>query len=60
MNLNPKVAAGAAAGAVTVVLVWCLSLLGVEVPVEVASAITVIISLAAAYVRPQGDWAPRD
>lgn len=60
MNVNPKIVAGGLAGAVTVVLVWCLSLVGVDMPVEVASAITLIISVLAAYIRPQGDWSPRD
>jgi len=39
-----KVAAGGAAGALTVLVVWILGLYHVSVPPEVASAITVLIS----------------
>lgn len=47
----PKVAAGAAAGAATVLLVWIAGMLGADVPPEVASAVTVLLSAGAAYVR---------
>ena len=60
MNLNPKIAASGIAGAIPVVLVYLLSLAGVDVPTEVAAAITVIIAFAAGYLRSQGDWTPRD
>lgn len=60
MNLNPKIASAGIAGALTVVLMWVVSLFGVEVPAEVASAVTIIIAFAAGYVRPQGSWSPRD
>ena len=60
MNLNPKIASAGAAGAATVLLIWLLSLVGIDVPVEAASAITVIIAFAAGYIRPQGSWSPRD
>lgn len=46
-----KVAAGGAAGALTVVLVWLLGALGVDMPPEVASALTVLLSTAAAYYK---------
>lgn len=36
-----KVAAGAAAGAATIVLVWVAGLLGLDVPPEVASAVKI-------------------
>lgn len=49
--MNPKVAAGGAAGAVTIVLVWIAGLLGLEVPAEVASAVTVLIGTAAAWLK---------
>jgi hypothetical protein len=48
-----KVAAGGAAGALTVLLVWILGLLHVPVPPEVASAITVIISFITSYLVKQ-------
>lgn len=59
MNLNPKIAASGIAGALTVVIVYVLSLVGVNVPTEVAAALTVIIAFAAGYLRSQGDWSPR-
>jgi len=59
MNVNPKISAAAAAGAVTIVLVWALGLVGVEMPHEVASAITLIVAVAAGYVRGQGSWSSR-
>jgi hypothetical protein len=49
--IDPKVQAGAAAGAASVVLVWVLGLLGVDTPPEVASAITVLLSVAAGYLK---------
>jgi len=48
-----KVAAGGAAGALTVLLVWILGLLHVPVPPEVASAITVMISFVTSYLVRQ-------
>jgi hypothetical protein len=51
MNVSPKVAAGGAAGAVTVVLVWVAGMFGVGVPPEVASALTVLISTGAGYLK---------
>lgn len=60
MNLNPKVTASGIAGALTVLLVYLLSVAGVDVPTEVAAAVTVIIAFVAGYLRPQGDWSARD
>lgn len=51
--MNAKVQVGAAAGAATVVLVWAASLAHVDVPPEVASAVTVLISTAAAWLKPE-------
>jgi hypothetical protein len=48
---QPKVVAGGAAGAVSVILVWAVGLAGLEVPAEIASAVTVLISSAAAYLK---------
>lgn len=48
--MQRKVQAGGLGGAVTVVLVWGLNTLaGVDVPPEVASAFTVIISTSLAW-----------
>lgn len=46
-----KVAAGGAAGAFTVVLVWVLGEVGVDITAEVASALTVLFSTGAAYLK---------
>ena len=48
---QPKVIAGGAAGSLTIILVYVAGLCGVEVPAEVASAVTVLISTAAAYIK---------
>jgi hypothetical protein len=45
------VTAGAAAGAAVVVLVWVLGLLGVDLPAEVASALTVLAGFGAGYLK---------
>lgn len=47
----PKVVAGTAAGALTVILVWVAGLLGLDVPAEVAAAVTVLLSTGAAYLK---------
>lgn len=54
MSARPtaKVGVGASAGAVTVILVWVGSLAGVEVPGDVAAAVTLLITAAAAYFMP--------
>lgn len=59
MNLNPKTTAAGIAGAVTLVIVFILSQLGVDIPADVASAITVIIAVIAAYLKSANDWTPR-
>ena len=59
MNVNPKVSAGALAAAVTLVIVFALGQLGVEVPADVASALTLVVSVVAAYLRSANDWSPR-
>lgn len=48
---NPKVAAGGIAGAASVVLVWLVSLAGVDVPGEVASAFTTLIAFGTSYLK---------
>lgn len=49
--INPKVTAATLAGAVTVVLVWIVGVLGVSVPPEVASAVTTILAFTAGYLK---------
>lgn len=46
---QPKVLAGGVAGAVTVLLVYVVGLAGVDVPPEVAAAVTTVITFAAGY-----------
>lgn len=49
---NSKVTAGAIAGAVTTILVWLAGTYGgVEVPPEVASAVTVLVTLLVSYFK---------
>lgn len=54
-NATPtrKVTAGGLASALTIVLVWALGAAGIDVPAEVASAITTIFGFAAAYLVPE-------
>ncbi len=49
--MEKKVFAGGAAGAVTVVLVWGAGMFGLDIPGEVASAVTVLISTSAAWFK---------
>ena len=48
---EPKVVAGGAAGAASIILVYVVGLFGIDVPAEVASAVTVLISFGAAYFK---------
>ena len=47
----PKVAAAGAAGALTTVLVFVAEQRGVDIPPEVAAALTALIAFAAGYLR---------
>jgi hypothetical protein len=49
----PKVVAAGATGAVTVVLVWLAGYANIDVPPEVASAVTTILSFIAGYLAPR-------
>lgn len=59
MNLNPKLKASAAASAATLVIVFVLGELGVDVPADVATAVTLILSVAAGYLKSADDWSAR-
>lgn len=48
-----KVAAGGIGASVSIVLVWVLGQMSVDMPNEVASAITAILSFAAAYLTKE-------
>lgn len=52
-GISSKVGLGAAAGAVTIVLVWIVGLLGLVVPPEVSSAVTVLITAVVGYLVPE-------
>lgn len=51
---TPKVGGGVLAGALAVILVWVLSLLGVEVPGAVGAAIATVLGFAVAWFVPEG------
>lgn len=50
---NRKVGAGALAGALSIVLIWVISLTGVEVPGAVGAAIASILGFVTAYYVPE-------
>jgi hypothetical protein len=50
-TIHPKVAASGVAGAATILLVFVAEKLGLEVPAEVASSFTVLLSFAAGYIK---------
>ena len=58
--LTPKVATGALAGSVTIVIVWILGKFHVDVDVAVAQAMTVIISTASSYFAPRSEPTAED
>lgn len=47
-----KVTAATLAGAIATILVWVLHLTGVDIPAEVAAAITTILAAVAGYMAP--------
>ena len=51
---KPKVAGGMLAGALSVILIWVLSLAGVEVPGAVGAAFATAIGSLVAWVVPEG------
>lgn len=59
MNLNPKTTAAGIAGALTLVIVFVLGQLGVEIPADVAAAVTTIIAFVAAYLKSADGWHSR-
>lgn len=46
-----KVAAAGIAGSLTVLLVWLAGQAGIEVPPEVASAVTTLVAFVAGYLK---------
>ena len=55
LNPVPKVIAAGAMGGVTIILVWLLGQFGVDVPPEVASSITTVLSFIAGYLAPRSN-----
>lgn len=53
MKPTQKVASGGLAGALTVIVVYVLGLLGADLPPEVASALTVLIGTGTAYIKTE-------
>lgn len=51
--MDRKIQSAGAAGACTVVLVWVASLFGLDVPPEVASAVTTLLAVAAGWLTPR-------
>lgn len=51
MTPIPKVVAGTAAGALTVLLVWLVGFWGVQVPEEISAAVTVLLVAGTAYLK---------
>jgi len=50
---HPKTAAAGIGGALAVIIVWVLSLFSIDVPPEVAAALTTILSFGASYLIPR-------
>jgi hypothetical protein len=48
---TPKVAAAGVAGSFTIVLVYVAGLIGLDIPPEVASAVTAIVAFGAGYIK---------
>lgn len=51
LDVHPKVAAASLAGALTTLLVFILTEVGVQVPVDVATALTAVLAALAGYVK---------
>ena len=52
LDIHPKVAAGSAAAAASLILVWLLAQVGVKMPGDVAGAIVVVLTFAAGWLAP--------
>ena len=49
----PKIQAAGVSGAVAIVIVWILTMAGVDVPPTVASAFAIIIATAGGYLKSE-------
>ena len=52
-GISSKVAAGGVTGAVTGILIWIVSLFGLEIPAEVGVYIATVLAFAAGYFMPE-------
>lgn len=52
--LHPKVATSGLAGALSTLVLWLLTLVGVSVPDPVSAAIVVLVSFLIGYLTPSG------
>lgn len=50
---NLKIQAAGVSGAASIVIIWVLAQLGVEMPPEVAAAVTTILSVGAGYLKSE-------
>lgn len=50
-HIQPKVTAAGAGGAFSVLVVFVLAQVGVELPPEIASALTTVFAFAAGYLK---------
>ena len=51
MGNQTKVTIGAAAGAASLLIIWGANQLGLNIPAEVAAALTVVITAAVSYIK---------
>lgn len=52
MTVTSKVAAGGLAGVIVAIITWILSLWNINVPGDIAAAITVVVSFIVGYNVP--------
>jgi len=50
---NTKVAAGGLAGGLSMLIIWGVGAAGVDVPAEVAAAITTLVTFVVGYFVPE-------
>lgn len=50
---NTKVAAGGLAGGLSMLVVWGIGATGIEVPPEIAAAVTTLVTFAVSYMVPE-------
>lgn len=52
---TPKVAVGALAGSLSVIIVWIVGQFGINIPPEIGSAFTTVISALGSYLAPRSE-----